>query len=146
MDEKDDPHWAHCFHYMWQTIHCAADDTIEQNRFPNGKLGEQFISGGWDVRKCRSADKLYDLRKTKMAPEGVTQWGRERMQGGYARMSSKFAKGCNFRTLMRLQQNGLLHAMRSWLNCRLYQRRMFKYFEVHIGCRSSRLLVPCFML
>ena len=61
IDQHDDDHWPHCFHYLRQGILCSADDTVEVPAIVNGVMAHT-ISGSNDVRQCRDANHLYILR------------------------------------------------------------------------------------
>ncbi|KAK4499258.1 hypothetical protein PRZ48_009771 [Zasmidium cellare] len=82
INDDDDGHWPHCFHYLREAILCAADDTVERQRFMNGSIGTEWINGQWDVRTCGGiqspSTRLYRELKTQtqtqtmasnMAPE-----------------------------------------------------------------------------
>ncbi|KIM96341.1 hypothetical protein OIDMADRAFT_33003 [Oidiodendron maius Zn] len=69
LNHHDDAHWPHCLYYMRQAILCAADDTIELPHLRNKTHHYGSINGVSDIRQCRNAERLYDLR----AKHGV--WG-----------------------------------------------------------------------
>jgi len=56
--EKDNDHWPHCFDYMYQMIHCVADDTRERGSTEPGILG---ISGVETLRTCGDSPRLWDM-------------------------------------------------------------------------------------
>ena len=64
-DNHDNSHWPHCFDYLRNAILCSADDTLEYPPIVDGKR-LPFVDGAEENRKCRNAQKLYDLRN---------QWG-----------------------------------------------------------------------
>ncbi|KAF2099164.1 hypothetical protein NA57DRAFT_76396 [Rhizodiscina lignyota] len=62
LDHHDNIHWPHCMDYLFETLLCYADGTIETS--PTGDL----INGEQDVRTCRDPNKLFKLLEQNALP------------------------------------------------------------------------------